>query len=303
MHDLSHFRANLDSIAERLATRGFTLDVPQFRALDAERRAAVTETEQLKARKNAESSEVNTSSERRRAIPPCSRRSCARWASGSRHWTRRSRCWMRHSGPCWPGIPNVPHESVPVGRSSDDNVEVRRWGQPRQFDFEPKAHWDLGPELGILDLERAAKDHRRAVCRLLGRGREAGTGADQLHAGCAYARAWLHRSASAVPDQFGQPVRHRPACRSSRKICSSSRGHDFWLAPTAEVPVTNLFRDETLDADQLPISPMRLHALFPQRSRLLRARRARHHPPASVSESGAGEVRAAGVRATQSSRN
>ena len=55
------------------------------------------------------------------------------------------------------GIPNIPHESVPVGRSADDNVEVRRVGQPRQFDFEPKAHWDLGPELGILDLERAAK--------------------------------------------------------------------------------------------------------------------------------------------------
>jgi seryl-tRNA synthetase len=54
-------------------------------------------------------------------------------------------------------IPNLPHESVPVGRSAEDNVEVRRWGQPRQFDFRPKAHWDLGPELGILDLERAAK--------------------------------------------------------------------------------------------------------------------------------------------------
>ena len=55
------------------------------------------------------------------------------------------------------GVPNIPHESVPVGKAADDNVEVRRWGQPRQFDFEPKAHWDLGPELNILDLERAAK--------------------------------------------------------------------------------------------------------------------------------------------------
>ena len=88
-------------------------------------------------------------------------------------------------------VPNIPHESVPVGKSEQDNVEVRRWGTPREFSFKPKPHWDLGPALGILDMERAAKVTRRAVCRLLGLGCEAGAGADQLHARPAYKGTWL----------------------------------------------------------------------------------------------------------------
>ena len=82
-------------------------------------------------------------------------------------------------------VPNIPHESVPVGKSEQDNVEVRRWGTPREFSFEPKPHWDFGPALGILDMERAAKV-TRALCSLLGSGRAARAGADQLHARPAY---------------------------------------------------------------------------------------------------------------------
>ena len=109
------------------------------------------------------------------------------------------------------GVPNIPHESVPVGKSADDNVEVRRWGQPRQFDFAPKAHWDLGA--GAEDSRSGARhqDHRRALRRLLGHRRAPGAGAHQLLSGRPHARARLYRSAAAVPDQFRQPVRHRPA--------------------------------------------------------------------------------------------
>src|SRR5260370_2750970 len=156
MHELSFFRSNLDSIAKRLATRGFELDVAQFRGVDTERRAAVTESEQLKAQRNAESTEINKL--KKQGTDTSERQQKMRWM-GERisALDEKVKALDESFRTMLAGIPNVPHESVPVGRSSDDNVEVRHWGQPRKFDFEPKAHWDLGPELHILDMERAAK--------------------------------------------------------------------------------------------------------------------------------------------------
>jgi seryl-tRNA synthetase len=151
------------------------------------------------------------------------------------------------------GIPNVPHESVPIGKSEAENVEVRRWGTPRAFDFEPKAHWDLGPELGILDLERAAKvtGARFAFYYGLGAKLERALISFMLDVHTAHhgykevLPPFLVNSASL----FG--TGNLPKFAEDLFRCE---GHDLWLTPTAEVPVTNLFRDETLDAAQLPIS-------------------------------------------------
>ena len=187
----------------------------------------------------------------------------------------------------------MPHESVPVGSSADDNVEVRRCGEPPQFDFEPKAHWDLGPELGILDFERAAKitGARFAVYWGMGANLE---------------RALINFMLDVHTREHGYTEVLPPFLVNSASLFGTGQlpkfaedlfkceKHDFWLIPTAEVPVTNLFRDETLDAGRLPIKLVRLHPLLPQRGRLLRPRCARHHPPAPVSESGAGEVHAPG---------
>src|SRR5260370_29346711 len=156
MHDLSFFRTNLDAIAVRLSTRGFELDVSQFRELDSQRRAAVTESEQLKAQRNTESAQigklrqqgVDTAEQQRKLRSMDDRMSAL--AENVKALDESFRTLLA-------GIPNIPHESVPVGKTSDDNVEIRRWGEPRKFTFEPKAHWDLGPDLRILDLERAAK--------------------------------------------------------------------------------------------------------------------------------------------------
>ncbi len=189
-------------------------------------------------------------------------------------------------------VPNVPHESVPTGRSAEDNVEVRRWGSPRPMDFQPKAHWDLGPELGILDLERAAKvtGARFAVYWDLGAKLE---------------RALMNFMLDVHTREHGYTEVLPPFMVNSASLFGTGQlpkfaedlfkieGFDFWLAPTAEVPVTNLFRNETLDAERLPDQAVRVHAVLPQRSGLVRARRARHHPPAPVSEGGTGEVHAA----------
>ena len=156
MHDLGFFRANFEKRAERLSTRGPVAGLDQFRDLDKRRRAAITEAEELKARKNAATAEIQ---KLRQAGTDTTERQQQMREIGTRIAALDDEIKVLDDQfrDLLAGIPNLPHESVPVGRTADDNVEVRRCGEPRQFDFEPKAHWDLGPELGILDLERAAK--------------------------------------------------------------------------------------------------------------------------------------------------
>src|SRR5258707_2617652 len=156
MLDLGFFRANFEKVADRLATRGNVTGLEPFRELDQRRRAVITEAEELKARRNSESAEIaqlrksgTATTERQQQVREIGNRITA--------LDEQIKSLDEQFRELLGGIPNLPHESVPVGRSAEDNVEVRRCGEPRQFDFEPKAHWDLGPELGILDLERAAK--------------------------------------------------------------------------------------------------------------------------------------------------
>ena len=293
MHDLSYFRANLDSIAGRLATRGFDLDLEEFRELDTRRRAAVTESEQLKAQRNSESAEI--SKLRKQGVDTAEQQLKVR-EIGDRITAldEQVKALDEEFRELLAGIPNLPHESVPVGRSEADNVEVRRWGQPPEFDFEPKAHWDLGPELGILDFERAAKitGARFAVYWGLGAKLE---------------RALINFMLDVHTREHGYTEVLPPFLVNSASLFGTGQlpkfaadlfkceGDDFWLAPTAEVPVTNLFRDETLDAEPAADQAVRLHAVLPQRGRILRQGRARHHPPAPVPEGGTGQVHPAGT--------
>src|ERR1035437_9869907 len=156
MHDLSYFRSNFDRIAQRLATRGDVSSLDRFRELDQKRCAAISQTEQLKARRNAESGEI--AKLRREGADTVERQAQVR-AIGDQisSLDEQVKSLDEEFRELLAGIPNIPHESVPAGKDEKDNLEVRRVGQPRQFDFEPQPHWDLGPQLGILDLERAAK--------------------------------------------------------------------------------------------------------------------------------------------------
>ncbi len=252
MYDLGFFRANLDTVAERLATRGFKLDIDAFRQLDGERRQAVTEAEQLKADRNKQSDEIQKL--RREGVDTSEQQMRVReMADRITELDAQVKLLDEKFRGMLSGIPNLPHESVPVGKSADDNVEVRRWGTPREFDFEPKPHWDLGPELKILDLERAAKitGARFAVYWGLGAKLE---------------RALINFMLDVHTQQHGYTEVLPPFMINSDSLYGTGQlpkfaedlfhieGSDFWLAPTAEVPVTNLFRDETLDASRLPIS-------------------------------------------------
>jgi len=227
------------------------LEVEKFRELDAQRRAAITEAEQLRARKNAESAEIGKlrkqgmdTSERQQQVREMAERMAA-LEDQAQQLDEEFRQALA-------GIPNLPHESAPAGRSSEDNLEVRRWGEPKQFEFEPKAHWDLGPELGILDLERAAKvaGARFAV---------------YWNAGARLERALINFMLDVHTREHGYTEVLPPFLANSASLYGTGQlpkfaedlfrceGHDLWLAPTAEVPVTNLFRGETLEAERLPI--------------------------------------------------
>jgi seryl-tRNA synthetase len=251
MYDLAFFRNNLDAIAKRLADRGFTLDTEAFRKLDVERRAALSESESLKARRNAETQEIGKlkragqdTSERQQKIREMADRMAA--------LDQKAEALDAEFRQLLAGVPNTPHESVPTGRSSEDNVEVRRCGQPPSFSFTPKAHWDLGPDLGILDFDRAAKitGARFAVYWGLGARME---------------RALISFMLDVHTQHHGYTEVLPPFMVNSASMYGTGQlpkfaadlfkleNTDFWLIPTAEVPVTNLHRDETLDWDKLPL--------------------------------------------------
>jgi seryl-tRNA synthetase len=251
MYDLAYFRANFDRIAERLQTRANPPNLDGFRELDKRRRAAIAESEQLKASRNAETAEIGRL--RREGVDTSERQQQVRAAADRiTQLDEEAKAADESFRELLAGVPNMPHESVPVGRTAEDNVEVRRCGEPPHFDFDPKAHWDLGPELGILDLERAAKvtGARFAVYWGLGAKLE---------------RALINFMLDVHTREHGYTEVLPPFMVNSASLFGTGQlpkfaedlfkceGTDLWLIPTAEVPVTNLYRNETLDAARLPV--------------------------------------------------
>ncbi len=251
MHDLSFFRANFDRIAERLATRANAPNLDHFRELDKKRRAAISQSEQLQAKVNAQSTQIGAL---RKSVGDATalQEEVRAWKAEIAALDAEKQAADQEFQDLLAGIPNIPHESVPVGKSEADNVEVRRWGNPPQFDFEPKAHWDLGKDLGILDLERAAKI----------------TGARfalYWDIGARLERALVNFMLDVHTREHGYTEVLPPFMVNSKSLFGTGQlpkfkedlfkceNFDFWLAPTAEVPVTNIFRDEVLELDALPI--------------------------------------------------
>ena len=256
MLDLNFVRDHLPQVEEKLRQRGTNAGevLKDFAAIDAERRQAITAVEALQARRNRASEEIaklkkngqdasaqiNETKELREQIQESEKKAAGQEARLREILT---------------AIPNLPHDSVPIGKSAEDNVEARRWGAPPKFDFKPKPHWELGEELGVLDLERAAKlsGARFAVYWALGARLERALANFMLdlhireHGYTEVLPPYLVNSESMYGTgqlpKFAQDLFRVPHGEK-----------DLWLIPTAEVPVTNLYRDEVLDAARLPIS-------------------------------------------------
>jgi len=251
MHDLGAFRANMDAIAARLATRGVTLPLDEYRQLDVQRRAAITESEQLQADKNRQSKEIGAL---RKAGVDTSELEAKSRTANERIAELKAQVDELDAEyrNLLAGIPNTPHESVPVGRSAEDNVVLRAHGTPGTYSFPPKAHWDLGPELGILDFDRAGKVTGARFAVYIGLGAK-------------LERALINFMLDTHTAHHGYTEVLPPFMVNSASLYGTGNlpkfaedlfkleKTDYWLIPTAEVPVTNLFRDETLDGDKLPI--------------------------------------------------
>src|SRR5580693_1024380 len=256
MLDLAFVRDHLDLVEKKLRDRGMNPEaiLADFHAIDQERRAAITESETLKARRNQLVGEIQKlkkeqqdttanlqeQKELKEKLPLADKK--------VEEADARLRTILLN-------IPNLPDDSVPVGKSEEDNVEVRRWGAPPQFDFAPKPHWELGEELGVLDLERAAKisGARFAVYWDLGAKLERALANFMLdlhtreHGYTEVLPPYLVNSDS----MYGTGQLPKFAADSFRVPHGDK---DLWLIPTSEVPVTNLYRDEVLDAAQLPVA-------------------------------------------------
>ena len=256
MLDLNFVRDNLPRVEEMLRQRGAdpAAVLKDFRDVDTQRRQAITEAETMKARRNKASEDI---AKLRKAGQDATAAIAETKDLREQIQTREKTAadLDARMQDILSGIPNVPHESVPVGHSAEENVEVRRWGAPPKFDFTPKPHWDLGAELGVLDLERAVKltGARFAVYWDLGAKLERALANFMLdlhtreHGYTEVLPPYLVNSES----MYGTGQLPKFAADSFRVPHGEK---DLWLIPTAEVPVTNLYRDEILDAARLPIS-------------------------------------------------
>ena len=252
MLELSRVRSNLDQVRRALRDRGSSEEeLGEFEAFDQERRQAITEAEQLKARRNQTNAEVGRlKKEGKDASHLFSE--MKEVSARIKQLDQRAQELDQQMSDFLLRIPNIPHESVPVGASQADNQEVRRWGDPPKFGFEPKTHWDLGPELGILDFERAARmtGARFAVYRGIGARLERALASFMLD---------IHTKEHGYQEILPPFLVNTASLVGTAQLPKFAEdlfkleGTDFWLIPTAEVPVTNFHRDETLDPKLLPL--------------------------------------------------
>lgn len=254
MLDLGFVRANLALVKEKLAHRGADAGslLVDFETLDQKRRAAIQQAESLKAERNQISAEVAQRKKRGEDAAALMDRTRSMKEEIERCELEVERTEQQMQT-VLQRTPNLPADSVPVGASADDNLEVRRWGAPREFDFTPRPHWEIGERLGILDLERAAKisGARFAVYWDEGARMERALANFMLdmHTAQHGYREVLPPFLVNEASLFG--TGQLPKFEEDLFHC---QGGDHWLIPTAEVPLTNLFRDEILDEKQLPVS-------------------------------------------------
>jgi len=256
MLDLSFVRDNLPLIEQEMRQRGLAPGdiISRFGELDARRRKAITEAENLKAKRNRASEQIAQLKKNKQDATALIEETKTLREQIQEQEKVAEQLDSELRG-LLVGIPNVPHASVPVGRTEEDNKEVRRWGEPPKFDFTPKPHWELGGALGILDLERAAKltGARFAVYWDLGA---------KLERALANFMLDLHTREHGYTEVLPPYMVNAESMYGTGQLPKFEADlfkvphgdKNLYLIPTAEVPVTNLYRDEVLDAASLPIS-------------------------------------------------
>ncbi len=251
MLDIKNLRENTDKVAERLSSRGGSIDLSKFKDLDQKRRGILTEVEGLKAKRNSASEGIGRLKKQGK--------DASLLVSEMQEISQRIKALDEAAAETEKGfedflllIPNIPHPSVPVGRDSTDNPVVRQWGEPENFAFTPLEHTDLGEGLGIIDFERAGRISGARFSLLRGKG-------------ALLERALINFMLDLHTREHGYLEVLPPFIVKADALVGTGQlpkfgdelfkieGWDSYLIPTAEVPVTNIHRDEILDEDALPL--------------------------------------------------
>jgi seryl-tRNA synthetase len=251
MLDLAFLRENLDLVRDKVRQRGMHVDLDEFETLDQERRKLIVETEKLKHLRNLTNNEIT--SLKKQKLDPSHKIADMKEVSAKikaldeplKHFDEKLRAIQLT-------IPNIPHSSVVVGSDPSANPVIRVVGEKPVFSFEPRAHWEIGPQLGLLDFDRAAKltGARFALYTGLGARLERALASFMLDV-----QTKVHSYTEVLP-----PLMVNSACLQGTgqlpkfaEDLFKVEGTDYWLIPTAEVPVTNLYAGEILEGERLPI--------------------------------------------------
>ncbi|MEH7457499.1 serine--tRNA ligase [Bacillus pseudomycoides] len=252
MLDIKFLRANFEEVKAKLQHRGEDLtDFGRFEELDTRRRELLVQTEELKSKRNEVSQQISVL-KREKKDAEALILEMREVGEKVKDLDNELRIVEEDLERLMLSIPNIPHESAPIGETEDDNVVARTWGEVKEFNFEPKPHWDLATDLGILDFERAAKVTGSRFVFYKG-------------AGARLERALISFMLDLHTDEHGYEEVLPPYMVNRASMTGTGQlpkfeedaflieSEDYFLIPTAEVPVTNMHRDEILSAEQLPI--------------------------------------------------
>ncbi|WP_031516367.1 serine--tRNA ligase [Desulfofalx alkaliphila] len=260
MLDIKLVRSNPDMVREALENRAVNMSLDEFLNLDEKRREKLVEVEQLKNKRNVVSQEVGRL--KKSGQPAEDLVQEMRQVSQSiKEIDEQIRAIEEQLQQIILNIPNIPHESVPIGANEDDNAEVRTWGKPKTFTFQPKPHWDIAEDLGIIDFERAGKVSGARFSFYKG-------------LGARLERALINFMLDLHTGEHGYTEILPPFIVNADSMVGTGQlpkfaedmfkleGTNYYLIPTAEVPVTNLYRDEILPGEILPIYHCAYSACF-----------------------------------------
>ena len=251
MLDIKFIRENIDFVTERLSTRGGQVDLTAFKQLDEQRRDILLEVEQMKAQRNAESAEIGKL--RKQGLDAGKRQEAVRSLGEKiKAADEKIKDVQKHLSNLLMTFPNIPHESIPVGPDDQSNELVREWGRKPEFDFTPLAHWDLGEMLDIIDLPRAAKMAGARFSLLKGSGA-------RLERALINFMLDMHTSTHGYREVLTPFMVQPPSLEGTGQLPKFQddlfdvENGEFYLIPTAEVPVTNIHREEILKESDLPV--------------------------------------------------
>lgn len=262
MIDIKLLRNNFEEVEKALSTRNEDFDLSKFKEIDEKRRELLGEVEQLKAEQNIVSKQVPTMKKEGKDVAPIFEE-MKNLSDKIKELDVEVSAIEKELNNFMLTLPNIPNPTVPTGSSDEDNIEIRKFGEPTKFDYEPKAHWDLGSDLGVIDAETAAKVSGSRFTFYKG-------------AGARLERAIMNFFLDTHTEKHGYTEVFPPFMVSRESMTGTGQlpkfeedaykvlgdGKEYFLVPTAEVPVTNMYREQILDGSQLPIMHCAYTACF-----------------------------------------